>query len=413
MPDSVNWKHHITQLACCYEPEVAAEPDGVMMKIIGPAFEAPENNNQKFEVGAVICTILLLAPVVLSQTIPASKSQLNSSFSFTIKPLYARKDSLDPKLATAEAEPQIVKVKKDGSGDFDFDTITKAIASVPPGNTKRVILSIGLGVYKEKISAPKPNGVMEGAQAAALRISGSMAAFYKCKFIGYRDTLCDDRGYHFFKDCYIYGTVDFIFGSGTSIYLNSELYVEGDSGLTVITAQARESALEKTGYIFVHCSITGMAYHGLEEHNGAIGDHVLDKLGDVLEIQEDATDDPGLNTSLAEQGVEDRPPSHGATSHDRPTNGTSHRTSHEPSGHNRPSHGPSGHNRPFDPLAIPQGPMTRARAKRFKETLLGFVRSHLGGLESIEDHLEGIKVDITKNIPIDSKLFTLLEIDEH
>ncbi|OMO51177.1 putative Zinc finger, BED-type [Corchorus capsularis] len=141
------------------------------------------------------------------------------------------------------------------------------------------------------------------------------------------------------------------------------------------------------------------AYHGLEEHNGAIGDHVLDKLGDVLEIQEDATDDPGLNTSLAEQGVEDRPPSHGATGHNRPSR--------------RPTHGPSGHNRPLDPLAIPQGPMTRARAKRFKETLLGFVRSHLGSLESIEDHLESIEVDITKNIPIDSKVFTLLEIDEH
>ncbi|MEI4908173.1 hypothetical protein Q8G40_29245, partial [Klebsiella pneumoniae] len=63
-------------------------------------------------------------------------------------------------------------------------------------------------------------------------------------------------------------------------------------------------------------------------------------------------------------------------------------------------------------LAIPQGPMTRARAKRFKETLLGFVRSHLEGLESIEDHFENIEVDIPKNIPIDSKLFILLEIDE-
>ncbi|OMO51725.1 Pectinesterase, catalytic [Corchorus olitorius] len=61
----------------------------------------------------------------------------------------ARKDSLDPELATAEAEPQIIKVKKYGSGDFD--TITKAITSVPPGNTKRVIISIGPGVYKEKV----------------------------------------------------------------------------------------------------------------------------------------------------------------------------------------------------------------------------------------------------------------------
>lgn len=39
----------------------------------------------------------------------------------------------------------------------------------------------------------------------------------------------------------------------------TELYVDGDgdNGLTVITAQARNTALENNGYSFVHCSITG------------------------------------------------------------------------------------------------------------------------------------------------------------
>lgn len=57
-----------------------------------------------------------------------------------------------------------------------------------------------------------------GAQAVAMRISGDKAAFYNCKFFGYQDTLCDDRGRHLFKDCLIRGTVDFIFGNGRSIY---------------------------------------------------------------------------------------------------------------------------------------------------------------------------------------------------
>lgn len=60
---------------------------------------------------------------------------------------------------------------------------------------------------------------MVGAQAVALRVSGDRSAFYNCKIIGFQDTLCDDRGNHFFKDCHIRGTVDFIFGSGTSLYL--------------------------------------------------------------------------------------------------------------------------------------------------------------------------------------------------
>ncbi|EOY22714.1 hypothetical protein QUC31_007881 [Theobroma cacao] len=270
--------------------------------------------SRNIEVGAAICTILVLAPVVLSQNsspIPVDKSQLKAWFNANIKPASARGSTIDPALAKAEVAAHIIKVKKDGSGDFD--TITKAIASVPSGNTKRVIISIGGGSYREKIridrskpfitfygdprnmpnlsydgtarqygtvdsatlivesdyfvaaniviqnTAPRPDGVMVGAQAVSLRISGDKAAFYNCKIIGFQDTLCDDRGNHFFKDCYIRGTVDFIFGSGKSLYLNTVLYVDGQKGVTVITAQARESSSENTGYSFVHCTVTGTA----------------------------------------------------------------------------------------------------------------------------------------------------------
>lgn len=58
-----------------------------------------------------------------------------------------------------------------------------------------------------------------GGETVAMRISGDKAAFYKCMFIGYQDSLCDDSGRHLFKDCQIQGTVDFIFGNGKSLYL--------------------------------------------------------------------------------------------------------------------------------------------------------------------------------------------------
>ncbi|KAE8715979.1 putative pectinesterase 49 [Hibiscus syriacus] len=261
---------------------------------------------------AAICMVLLFSPLVLSQSsqIPADKSKVNSWFSSVIKPVNQRSGTIDPDVAKAEANPKIIKVRKSGGGDFN--TITKAVESVPRGNSKRVIISIGSGTYKEKItvprdkpfitflgdpksmptltfdgtarqygtvdsatlitlssyfvgaylnivnSSPMPSG-NPGAQAVALRVSGDRSAFYNCKMVGFQDTVCDDRGNHFFKDCNIKGTVDFIFGSGTSLYLGTEIFIENDPRLTVITAQARESSSEKTGYSFVHGKITGAA----------------------------------------------------------------------------------------------------------------------------------------------------------
>ncbi|KAG4116938.1 hypothetical protein ERO13_D12G198200v2 [Gossypium hirsutum] len=222
---------------------------------------------------AMCVSILLFAPIVVSQPIPADKSQVEAWFNGIIKLVKERGTTLDPELVQAETEPRIIKVMQSGGGEFD--TITKAIESVPSGNAKRVIISIGPGSYKEKIriernkpfitllgdpknmpnltfdgtakhygtvdsatpitesnyfvvanlnivnSAPRPDGKMVGAQAIALRVFGDRSAFYNCKIIGFQDTLCDDRGNHFFKDCHIRGTVDFIFGSGTSLYLGN------------------------------------------------------------------------------------------------------------------------------------------------------------------------------------------------
>ena len=54
--------------------------------------------------------------------------------------------------------------------------------------------------------------------AVAARISGDQSAFRECGFLGYQDTLLDDKGEHYFILCTIEGAVDFIFGNGQSIY---------------------------------------------------------------------------------------------------------------------------------------------------------------------------------------------------
>ncbi|RDX74984.1 hypothetical protein CR513_45183 [Mucuna pruriens] len=242
--------------------------------------------------------------------IPADKAQLDTWFNENVGPLDQRKSTIDPKLVVAEEGAKVVKVMKDGSGQFK--TITDAINHIPTGNTKRVIVHIGPGNYNEKIkidrtkpfitlygvpenmpnltfggtaqqygtiesatlivgsdyfvaaniiisnSAPRPDGKKPGAQAVALRISSDKATFYNCKVFGFQDTVCDDKNRHFFKDCLIQGTMDYIFGSAKSLYLNNELRTLGnDNEATVIVAQARKSEAKDSVYSFVHCDITG------------------------------------------------------------------------------------------------------------------------------------------------------------
>lgn len=72
-------------------------------------------------------------------------------------------------------------------------------------------------------TAPAPMPGMHGRQAVAFRISGDKAYFSGCGFYGAQDTLCDDAGRHYFKECYIEGSIDFIFGNGRSMYKVSTL----------------------------------------------------------------------------------------------------------------------------------------------------------------------------------------------
>lgn len=67
-------------------------------------------------------------------------------------------------------------------------------------------------------TAPAAQPGEEGMQAVALRLTGDKAMIYRCRILGSQDTLFDHYGRHYFYDCYIQGSIDFIFGSARSLY---------------------------------------------------------------------------------------------------------------------------------------------------------------------------------------------------
>src|SRR5690606_12658173 len=90
-------------------------------------------------------------------------------------------------------------------------------------------------------------------QAVAISVDGDRTAFKNCRFLGFQDTLYTyGRGSRqYYKDCYIEGTVDFIFGTSTAVFDNCEIFAKKGGYLTA--ASTPDSV--KYGYVFLNCRI--------------------------------------------------------------------------------------------------------------------------------------------------------------
>nr|WP_240307530.1 pectinesterase family protein [Xanthomonas arboricola] len=90
-------------------------------------------------------------------------------------------------------------------------------------------------------------------QAVAVRVDGDRAAFRNVRFLGYQDTLyLRGAKLSYFLDCYVEGTVDFVFGAGTALFENVQLHSLGDGYLTAASTP-QESA---RGFVFRNARVT-------------------------------------------------------------------------------------------------------------------------------------------------------------
>ncbi|KAM1162792.1 hypothetical protein EV1_001667 [Malus domestica] len=66
------------------------------------------------------------------------------------------------------------------------------------------------------------NSGPENHQEVALRSGADLSVFYRCKFEGYQDTLYSlhPSQRQFYRECYVYRTVDFFFGNAAAVLQN-------------------------------------------------------------------------------------------------------------------------------------------------------------------------------------------------
>ncbi|ESQ40406.1 hypothetical protein EUTSA_v10013108mg [Eutrema salsugineum] len=198
-----------------------------------------------------------------------------------------------------------IVVAKDGSGKYT--TISEALEEVEEKNEKRTIIYVKKGVYLENVRVEKKkwNVVMVGDgqsktivsaglnfidgtptfqtatfavfgkgfmardmgfqnsagpakhQAVALMASADLAVFYRCTMDAFQDTLYAHAQRQFYRECDIFGTVDFIFGNAAVVFQNCKILprrpMKGQQN--TITAQGKKDPNQNTGISIHNCSI--------------------------------------------------------------------------------------------------------------------------------------------------------------
>ncbi|MQK21542.1 pectin esterase, partial [Escherichia coli] len=197
-------------------------------------------------------------------------------------------------------------VAKDGSGEFN--TVAEAVASAPDKSKKRYVIYVRQGTYEENVEIGKKKknvmlvgdgmdatiitgslNVIDGAttfrsatvaavgdgfiaqdiwfqntagpekhQAVALRVGADQSVINRCRIDAYQDTLYAHSNRQFYRDSFITGTVDFIFGNAAAVFQNCDLQARMpmSNQKNMVTAQGRIDPNQNTGTSIQQCQLT-------------------------------------------------------------------------------------------------------------------------------------------------------------
>ena len=204
--------------------------------------------------------------------------------------------------AWAQERQDTIVVSRDGTGNFR--TLQEAIESARAFMDYTVTIYVKNGVYKEKVIVPSwvenidiigedrdktiityddhaninkmgtfrtytvkvegsditfknltiENNAAQLGQAVALHTEGDRLEFIYCRILGNQDTIYTGAKFTrlYFKDCYIDGTTDFIFGPSTALFEDCIIHSKRNSYVTAASTPKEA----KYGYVFKHCKLT-------------------------------------------------------------------------------------------------------------------------------------------------------------
>lgn len=204
--------------------------------------------------------------------------------------------------AWAQERQDTIVVSRDGTGNFR--TLQEAIESARAFMDYTVTIYVRNGVYKAKVIVPSwvenidiigedrdktiityddhaninkmgtfrtytvkvegsditfknltiENNAAQLGQAVALHTEGDRLKFINCRILGNQDTIYTGAKFTrlYFKDCYIDGTTDFIFGPSTALFEDCIIHSKRNSYVTAASTPKEA----KYGYVFKHCKLT-------------------------------------------------------------------------------------------------------------------------------------------------------------
>ena len=204
--------------------------------------------------------------------------------------------------AWAQERQDTIVVSRDGTGNFR--TLQEARESARAFMDYTVTIYVKNGVYKEKVIVPSwvenidiigedrdktiityddhaninkmgtfrtytvkvegsditfknltiENNAAQLGQAVALHTEGDRLKFINCRILGNQDTIYTGAKFTrlYFKDCYIDGTTDFIFGPSTALFEDCIIHSKRNSYVTAASTPKEA----KYGYVFKHCKLT-------------------------------------------------------------------------------------------------------------------------------------------------------------